>query len=100
MRRGVSAAEPAYPVCVGEVGAKAATTNNNKANGDTKDVETCQIFARTIRKRGAISAELWLEQRFNNNTGARKPGRNNRGKKYTDRLKMFVLKKHDTDVMT
>jgi hypothetical protein len=49
----------------------------NKANDDLNDVTTCRIFAKKIRKCGAIRgkmAKLWLEWNYNNNTASTKTG--------------------------
>jgi hypothetical protein len=53
----------------------------NEANGDTKDVETCRIYAKKkYENEEQFTAKLWLERRFNNNT-ARKPERKQQGRK-------------------
>ncbi len=49
----------------------------NKANDDLNYVETCRIFAKTVRKWGAIRGELaklWLEWNYDNNTASTKTG--------------------------
>jgi hypothetical protein len=43
--------------------------------------------------------KLWLEWRYNNNTGDNNRNANRSGK-YADRLEMFVRNMHDYDVLT
>ncbi len=49
----------------------------NKANDDAKDVETCRIFVinNKYENEEQFTAKLWLERRYNNNTGEQKPER-------------------------
>ncbi len=63
-------------------GAGPQQAHNKQANGDTKDVETCRIFAKKkYENEEQFTAKLWLERRFNSNTGARKPERKQQGRK-------------------
>jgi hypothetical protein len=54
-----------------------AKTATNKANDDAKDVETCRIFVinNKYENEEQFVAKLWLERRYNNNTGGQKPER-------------------------
>jgi hypothetical protein len=63
-----------------EVGAM-LRQQQNKANDDTNDVKTCRIFAKIYENKEQFTAKLWLEQRFNNNTGTGKPELKQQGRK-------------------
>ncbi len=67
-------------------------TTTTKRTTKRKDVNSVE-FSETITKMRSITATLWLELRFNNNTGVRNRRKN--------RLEMFVRVRmgHDTDVM-
>jgi hypothetical protein len=71
-------------------GAALRQSHNNEANGETRRRQNRRIFGLS-RKRGELTATLWLEQRFNNDTGVRNRRKN--------RLEMFVRMGHD-DVLT
>jgi hypothetical protein len=46
-------------------------TTATKQNDDAKDVETCRIFVinNKYENEEQFTPKLWLERRFNNNTG-------------------------------
>jgi hypothetical protein len=73
----------------------------NKANDDAKDVETCRIFvikkntktrSNSRRNCGWSGASTTTQENENRNA--------NRGGKYADRLEMSVRNKHNYDVKT
>ena len=72
----------------------------HKANDGTKDVKNLSNFRNNkYENEERFAAKLWLERRYNNNTGDK--NRNaNRGGKYADRLEMFVRNMHNYDVLT
>jgi beta-xylosidase len=51
-------------------GAALRQSHNNEANDVTKRRQNLRIFG-ISRKRGEFTATLWLERRFNNDTGVR-----------------------------
>jgi hypothetical protein len=71
-------------------GAALRQSHNNEANDVTKRRQNLRIFG-ISRKRGEFTATLWLERRFNNDTGVRNRRKN--------RLEMFVRMDYD-DVLT
>ena len=71
-------------------GAALRQSHNNEANDGTKRRQNLRIFG-ISRKWGEFTATLWLERRFNNDTGVRNRRKN--------RLEMFVRMGYD-DVVT
>ena len=71
-------------------GAALRQSHNNEANDVTKRRQNLRIFG-ISRKRGEFTVTLWLERRFNNDTGVRNRRKN--------RLEMFVRMGYD-DVVT
>jgi hypothetical protein len=71
-------------------GAALRQSHNNEANDVTKRRQNLRIFG-ISRKWGEFTATLWLERRFNNDTGVRNRRKN--------RLEMFVRMDYD-DVLT
>jgi hypothetical protein len=72
-------------------GATLQRTHNNEANDETKRRQFRRIFGYNHENEENITATLWLERRFNNDTGVRNWRKN--------RLEMFVRTGHDNDVM-
>ena len=71
-------------------GAALRQSHNNEANDVTKRRQNLRIFG-ISRKRGEFTVTLWLERRYDNDTGVRNRRKN--------RLEMFVRMDYD-DVLT